>query len=202
MVNCGVLIPLVSQSLLTPSEEISLTLGHTGSLLSISYKPLVSPLAPACDALRPLAGNGDSESPELKFITSVSYGTSTPGMAVSLVLPQTRPPPGLKFYPRKDGGGTAGGGKVGSGPKLPGMEGDKAENKSFLVKYWYIILPIALMALTGSKEEPPPPQRGDAGGGHDTVQASEEIAPASMGGRGTAPAAGGGGQKVRRGKRG
>eukprot|EP00566_Odontella_aurita_P015788 CAMPEP_0113529738 /NCGR_PEP_ID=MMETSP0015_2-20120614/2556_1 /TAXON_ID=2838 /ORGANISM="Odontella" /LENGTH=278 /DNA_ID=CAMNT_0000428393 /DNA_START=148 /DNA_END=984 /DNA_ORIENTATION=- /assembly_acc=CAM_ASM_000160 len=169
-------------------EEISLTLGHTGDLVSVSYTPLVSPLAPSCRSLAALSSVDSST--ELKFTTTMKYETATSVMSVPLVLPQTRPPPGLSFYSRKDG--TAPGSKTG----MPGVDQDKPQNKSFLMRYWYIILPLAIMSLTGGEE--PPPQGGAAG-------QSSGAGPAAVAGAaaaGAASAGAGAAQRPRRGKRG
>merc|ERR1712038_707752 len=72
-------------------EEIELSLSQTGSLQSLSYTPLVSPLAAQCDELQPLTSNNR----EYTFQTLVSYSTSTPGMTLPKILPKMRPPPGL-----------------------------------------------------------------------------------------------------------
>lgn len=167
-------------------EEISLTLGHTGDLLSISYTPLVSPLAPSCGSLSTLFSE-DNPSTELKFSTTVKFETATSGMSVPLVLPQTRPPPGLNFYPRKDGAGP--GGKTG----IPGVDQDKPQNKSFLMRYWYIILPLAIMSLTGGEE---PQQRG---GGEQPSSGRPAVAGGVAAG---AASSAGAAQRPRRGKRG
>jgi len=170
-------------------EEISLTLGHTGDILSISYTPLVSPLAPACRSLSALS-SAENASTDLKFTTTVNYETATSGMSVPLVLPQTRPPPGLQFYPRKDGSGQ--GGKTG----IPGVDEDKPQNKSFLMRYWYIILPAAFLVLTGGVEEEPPQQ-----GGAQQQSAAGRAAVAGGAAAGGIPAAASA-QRPRRSKRG
>lgn len=171
-------------------EEISLTLGHTGDLLSISYTPLVSPLAPSCKSLSALSSEDDPPT-ELSFTTtSVEFSTATSGMSVPLVLPQTRPPPGLSFYPRKDSGGQ--GTKTG----IPGLDQDNQQSKSFLMRYWYVILPVAIMSLTGGGEEEPQQEGG--------AQQQTGGTPAAVAGGAVAGAAAavGTAQRPRRGKRG
>ena len=56
----------------------------------MAYVPLVSPLAPACEAL---VVPKESETP---FTSKIAMETATPGMTVPAVLPGSKPPPGLK----------------------------------------------------------------------------------------------------------
>lgn len=172
-------------------DEITLTLGPRATVLSISYTPLVSSLAPRCSELSPPAAGE-----EVTFDSRISYETSTPGMTVPLVLPATKPAPGLKFYPQRGGDAPR--------PALdgvPGAEGAAGSGpESILKRYWYIILPMGLLALSG-------------GGGEATPAEGQGEAPSIDGGSGgdggaqrTAPAAGapapsGEGARRRRGKR-
>jgi len=134
-------------------EEIELTIGHTGSLLSLSYTPLVSPLATPCTSLSPLTSTP-------KFTTQISYSTSTSGMTIPTLLPKTKPPPGLKWIPRASISGTAtsqsvppGGGGDETPPFGDSEEAKKArDSQSFLRKYWYIILPLALSQLFSGED--------------------------------------------------
>jgi len=180
-------------------EEIELTIGHTGSLLSLSYTPLVSPLASQCTSLPPLTSTP-------KFTTQITYFTSTIGMTIPTLLPKTKPPPGLKWIPRASVSGTAapggtqsdqsgGGGDKTNTPPFGDEDAQKArDNQSFLRKYWYIILPLALSTFF-SAEEP--------AGGKQGAEAGRGVA-ATAGA--VAAAAGGGGResavRQRRGKRG
>ena len=161
-------------------EEIGLSIGPTGKLLGVTYRPLVSPLAPkACDTLPPLSanpeaifgrkegtdGNGD-DSYVLPFKTTVSYDSHKPAMAIPTVLPPgQRPPPGLKWYRRNAKNnpmGPLGGTKEGG---IPGVDDDKPTGfrSSFLYRYWYIILPMAIVGLFGGGDEEEVQSR--AGGG-------------------------------------
>jgi len=144
-------------------EEIELTIGHTGSLLSLSYTPLVSPLASQCTSLPLLTTTP-------KFTTQITYSTSTTGMAIPTLLPKTKPPPGLKWIPRASVSGTATTQSAppgGSGTTPPFGDNEDAqkarESQSFLRKYWYIILPLALSTFF-SAEEPAAPAGAGAGG--------------------------------------
>ena len=124
-------------------EEITLSLGQSGTLLSVSVTPLISPLAPPCEAM--------DANPEKKisFQTSVALSSSQKGMSVPLVLPSVRPPPGYTWFPRSPGN------KV--NPVIQEQE-DNSNQQSFLRKYWYIILPLVISSLLGGVEEEPPRQ--------------------------------------------
>jgi len=140
-------------------EEIELTLGNTGSIISISYKPLASPLAPQCHELESLTDA--SKEREFAFKTTVSYSTSNPGMTIPSVLPTTNPAPGYNWIKRlkspgdngNAGGGAGAGAEDGGGTFDP--EGEAGpQHQSFLRRYWYIALPVAIMTLLGPAEEP------------------------------------------------
>ena len=144
-------------------EEVALTLAEDGGLVSASYRPLVSPLAPPCEEMGSLeeslrSGEGGGGAPEFK--TTVLYSTSTAAMTVPVVLPKVKPPPGLKIYPRKQRPAEEGGQDAAqSNP----FEEDKPESQSFLRKYWYIILPMVLVNIFGAGgEEPVPPSAAGA----------------------------------------
>lgn len=182
-------------------EEIELTIGHTGSLLSLSYTPLVSPLASQCTSLPPLTSTP-------KFTTQITYFTSTIGMTIPTLLPKTKPPPGLKWIPRASVSGTGTPGEGTQSAQSGGSGGDKTntppfgdedaqkarDNQSFLRKYWYIILPLALSTFFSAEE----PAKAPAGGGKQGAVADRGVAA-------TAAAVAGGGESAarqRRGKRG
>lgn len=179
-------------------EELELMLSESGSLLSVTYTPLVSPLAPSCASLGPLA---EAEGAVPKFQTSVSYETSKPAMTVPLVLPKVKPPPGLKLYPRKkpaagSGGGGEGTDGAGAGGSAAAFEEDeKPQNQSFLMKYWYIILPLMILQFVGGPE--PPPQQGEGGDG----EGGDAAAASAAGAAGGAVAASAAAPRQRRGKR-
>jgi hypothetical protein len=90
-------------------EEISLSISPTGKLQSVSYRPLISPLASkSCDNLKSLSekpeaiygrveGGNDESFP---FKTTVEFESHKPMPTIPTVLPQTRPPAGLKWYRR------------------------------------------------------------------------------------------------------
>jgi len=181
-------------------EELELTLSEKGSLVSVTLIPLVSPLAPPCASLGPLA---DAEGAVPEFQTTVSYETSKPGMTVPLVLPKVKPPPGLKLYPRKPaaaaGGEGAGGAGAGSNGDGAFEEDDKPQNQSFLMKYWYIILPLLILQFVGGPEEPP---QQEEGGGSEGGNAAGSAAATAVTAGGAAAANAGAAPRQRRGKRG
>jgi len=180
-------------------EELELTLSEKGSLVSVTLIPLVSPLAPPCASLGPLA---EAEGAVPEFQTTVSYETSKPAMTVPLVLPKVKPPPGLKLYPRKPAAaGGEGAGEAGAGSNGDGAfeEDDKPQNQSFLMKYWYIILPLMILQFVGGSEEPP---QQEEGGGSEGGNAAGSAAATAVTAGGAAAANAGAAPRQRRGKRG
>jgi len=175
-------------------EEIALTLGNTGSIISLSFKPLVSPLAAPCNEQKRLVETKNEKG--YKFRTSVSFSTSKPALTIPAVLPSTNPPPGYDWIKRAKKAATndkeSGDNSQGPDAQDTGFdpEAEAAQqataNQSFLRKYWYIILPVALMSLTGGEE---PPQQGGA-------------ASAGAAAAGAAAAGASSGSRQRRGKRG
>lgn len=170
------------------SDEITLSFGQQGHVISVAYSPLVSPLAPkTCEEL-PAAPPQD-----VKFQSKVEYETATPGMSLKTILPNYQPPPGLKFISSKHK--TTAGGAPGGGDAKPEGFGTKEETEpptgimGFLQRYWYIILPIFLMQMMAADpEQGQQQQQGSAAAGGQAA-----AAPAAQ--------AGGGGSK-RRTKRG
>lgn len=151
-------------------EEIGLSVGPTGKLLSVSYRPIISPLAPkTCQKLTTLSerpdvvfgrrGENDESSSAMPFKTTVSFDSHKPMMAIPTVLPQQRPPPGLKWYRRNSKNNPnplIGGSNVKhEGGGIPGVDDEppSAFKSSFLYRYWYIILPLAIMGLFGGIDE-------------------------------------------------
>lgn len=210
-------------------EEISLSMSQTGQLLSVSYTPLVSPLAAKCSELQPFNDESNRDR-EYAFQTLISYTTNTPGMNLPKILPKMRPPPGLKAIkykrnpnvntsnsnnPMNDNADGSGSGN-GNGNdnknyrnKFQSEEEDEKkkqqESQSFLRKYWYIILPVTIMTFLGG-EEPPQPQ-GQQGQQRQGQQSNGGSVAAAAAGGGAAMAGGassgsGGAVRQRRGKRG
>jgi hypothetical protein len=151
-------------------EEIGLSISPTGKLLGVSYRPLISPLAPkTCRRMKPLsekpeaifgrrgeAEGGDDISP-MPFKTTVYFDSHKPMMAIPTVLPQTRPPPGLKWYRRnsKNNPSPLGGyGAKREDEGIPGVDDEQTGYTSnWLYKYWYILVPMAIVALFGGVDE-------------------------------------------------
>ena len=167
-------------------DEFALQL-HPGTAraLSVSYMPLISPLAPpTCDAYQGL--------PErLAFESKVTWETAVPGMVVGKPVvadptkpqAQIKPPPGLQWIPGAQR--TSPQGTTFADPK-PQQE---AGLFGFLKRYWYIVLPLMIINLMGAAA-PPPEAEGAA------------AAAAAGAGAATAAAAGGGSPvRQRRGKR-
>lgn len=121
-----------------------MTLNSRGDAVSLSYTPLVSPLAPRCADLTPL-----DEAPTFK--STISFETANPGMTIPTLLPQTKPPPGLKFFARAQGA-----------KDIPGLKTEAEQGPtSFLMKYWYIFLPLFIVTMMGGGGEPPPAAQDD-----------------------------------------
>lgn len=156
-------------------DEMTVTLNSQADAVSVSYTPLVSPLAPKCQELSPL-----DEVPTFK--STITFETATPGMLIPTLLPPTKPPVGLKFFARSQGAAD-----------IPGITKPATDTgpKGILMKYWYIILPIFIMMMTAGGEEPP---RGAAGPGGTATPVAAVAASAGE----AAPSNG----KSRRGKRG
>jgi len=147
-------------------------------LTSFAYTPLVSPLAPkTCDEY---AEDDASKS----FSSRVSVLMDTPAMTLKTVLPNTKPPPGIKFakQPQQPGSSTGGGTDEDGNPAPEAAPSPFG----FFSKYWYIILPMLIMQMiTVPAEEEGQPGQQQQGG------APQQAPP---------PAAGGSSQRARRGK--
>jgi hypothetical protein len=200
-------------------EEIGLSIGPTGNLLGVSYRPIISPLAPkTCHRIRPLldrpeaifgrksedegggdVGGGPSSSSSMPFKTTVYFDSHKPMMAIPTVLPEkTRPPPGLKWYRRnsKNNPSPLLGGARREDGGIPGVDDEPPPGSfksTWMYRYWYILLPMAIVMLFG---------------GVDDEEAKKQQQAAQSGGAGGVPAvtagtvaSSGSGAKQRRGKR-
>ena len=165
----------------------------TAKALSLSYMPLISPLAPpTCDAYQSL--------PEtLAFDSKVTWETAIPGMKVGAPVgtadptkPQghLKPPPGLHWIPGAQR-------KTSSSSPQQGVFAEETPEPEkgitgFFKRYWYILLPIMLINLFGGAA-PPAAEEGTA------------ASAAAVGAAGAAAATTGGGAgspvRQRRGKR-
>ena len=174
-------------------------MGPKASAISLTHIPLVSPLAPkSCDD--PYWDSKIANLPDQGWESRVSWETATPGMVLRNVMPQYRPPPGLKWLPRLGTNGKLyqAQGPPGSGEKEGKAGGGQPEMDNspmgFMRRYWYILLPLFIANFMGA--EPPPEQGQGQGQGQSAEGGGAGAAPTS------APAAGGAAPKQRRGKRG
>lgn len=193
-------------------EEFGLTLGNTGSIISLSYKPLVSPLAPPCHELKPfVTETTDNNEKEYKFKTKVSLSIATPGIAIPAVLPNTRPPIGYDWIKRSQkssstetgGDSTRREGEGGSGATFDPLQDEKPEHPSFLRRYWYIILPVAIMTFMAPEEPAASNPQSQSGSGSKMMGGGTGAPVAAAAAASTVTAAAPSiGVKQRRGKRG
>lgn len=162
-----------------------MTLGSTSAqVLSISYIPLISPLAPAtCDAY----SKDEDAAKQFQFESRVSIETAVPGMTLRNVLPDYQPPPGLHMLSSKQSLKDAGGDE--------NQQQEPVDNTpfGFIKRYWYILLPLFLSQFI-SAEPPPSPQQSD-GQEQQQQQLGQQATVA-------APPSAEGGSVRRRGKRG
>jgi len=131
-------------------DELTLTFGPDGKVLSMAYMPYVSPLAPKSCADYDVTDHDKT----FTFDSKVSYETAASGMTLRTVLPPSKPPPGLVFTRVANAKNNAGGG----GPRMDGggpEDPPPVDNSpfGFLRRYWYIILPVLIMNLM--PPEPP-----------------------------------------------
>lgn len=150
-------------------EDINLSISPTGKLMSVSYRPIISPLAPkTCHQMKSLSekpetifgklGGENDRNTSMPFKTTVSFDSHTPMMIVPAILTQQRPPPGLKWYRRNAKNNPSplmGGAKQEGGGGIPGVDDEPPSGwrSSFLYKYWYIVLPMAMAVLFGGADE-------------------------------------------------
>jgi hypothetical protein len=184
-------------------------------LTSFAYTPLVSPLAPkTCGEYVNNNDDGsdsdsDATTTTRSFSSRVSVQLDTPAMTLKTILPQTKPPPGISFAKQpKQQGATGGGTKDSNGDASSSSSSsgddenydDEGETEapsaipspgSFLMKYWYVILPMLIMNLLTTQKEEQPPQEGEQQQGDKNSGGGNTIAP---------PAAASSQQKARRGK--
>jgi hypothetical protein len=167
-------------------DEFHLTMSRVDNnrILSLSYQPLVSPLAPkTCEDI--------SIPSTLKFESKLELVLDTPSMTLKTVLPTSKPPPGLAFKANRKG--SAGGAGPGAGP---GGDPTTAEPEpitgptSFIRRYWYVLLPLFLANFVGGAASP----EGGEGAG------AAAAGGAAVAGAAAAASSGSPVKKVRRGK--
>lgn len=142
-------------------DELQLSLNDQAEILSLSYHPIISPLAPkSCGDYyeTPLSG-------ETMFESKVSFETAVPGMVVGKPTKDTKatvkPPPGFKWLPGPKSSGKKAFGSDGSIPVDNPDEPKPPQGPfEFMKRYWYVFLPILIMNLMGG-EAPPPAKEGD-----------------------------------------
>lgn len=130
------------------SDEITLMLNNRASVVSMTYIPLVSPLAPSCSEVE--------LKEESEFSSKVVLETGKVGMALPALLPSTKPPLGIKVIK----------GAKTSQKTNAFTEGQEpvTSPQGFLKRYWYILLPLLIISMTGSGAPEEPPKRGPQGG--------------------------------------
>jgi hypothetical protein len=207
------LTPHLVLSLSILSDEIILTLSHRGSIVSMAYIPLVSPLAPSCQQLE--KGGAAAAAAGTEFSSKVTLETTRVAMTLpTVLLPTAKPPQGLKVLKRTGGGKN---GKTTTTTTTTAFEGDDQEQQmpitnplGFIKKYWYILVAVIFMSVSGGSpdDEGAKQQRGQAGvGGNGGGQPGEATAVAAAPIAAAAAAAASastpspGGAKQRRGKR-
>lgn len=177
-------ILLLTFSLSLVSDEITLTVNNRASVISMAYIPLVSPLAPSCSEVE--------LKEESEFSSKIVLETGKVGMAMPAVLPATKPPLGIKVIK---------GAKTSQKTNAFTEEQEAVTTpQGFLKRYWYVLLPILIISITGSGPAEEPPKRGPQGEGSGQEGAAVAAAtPATVVPvAATTPSSGG---KQRRGKR-
>jgi hypothetical protein len=153
------------------SDEFVVTLGSDAQAISMTYIPLVSPLAPAsCSHYE--AADHDKE---FAFHSRLSAETTVPGMTLKTILPDYQPPPGLTFLK-----GAHLHVKEAMGDQKPGQEQDNSFPYGFMRRYWYILLPLFLMNFMSAG---PPPEQVSAEGASDGTATAGAGAPKRRGKR-------------------
>jgi hypothetical protein len=173
-------VPLCSIMQANFRDELELTLSPTGSVLSISYNPLVSPLAPSCEEVVKIM---EEDQKERSFQSKATVQIGKEGIAIPLLV-QSKPVIGYKWLKqvRKEGSsvGATGENKADGAPFVdPTRMEEGTQNQSFLRKYWYIILPITLMSMLGGED----PQPKTSSSGATAAATSSVLAGASSASR-------------------
>jgi hypothetical protein len=130
----------------------------TGHVLSMSYIPLISPLAPKTCREYKTSSSSSSTDDDKKYTldSRIRWETSIPAMVVGKPpardAPKIKSPPGLKWLPglnKKDS---------------PFLDDDKQKQQQqqqpepglmgFLRRYWYILVPLMVINLMSSEQQP------------------------------------------------
>mmetsp|Transcript_10120 Transcript_10120/g.29456 ORF Transcript_10120/g.29456 Transcript_10120/m.29456 type:complete len:277 (-) Transcript_10120:12-842(-) len=176
-------------------DEFQFTFPRVGSndadIISMSYSPLISPLAPkSCDEYSPEALVANANQEAFTWTSKVEASLDTPAMTLRTVLPKLKPPPGLKWLQHPNAR------KGSAGESLPGVDDETQQaqdNRPFFLKYWYLIVPLLIANLLPAPEQP-------AAGGEAAAAAGGSAPAAAAAGAAAAGAAAQG--SARRGKRG
>ena len=159
-------------------DEFSFVLGRYGAgdkgeIVSMSYLPLISPLAPkTCE--EELLQNRLKPEEAIKFESKVTdVIADTPGMTLKNVLPHVKPPPGMAFIPNPNKAKTG-----------QGAGGEKAEPEpitgpwGFIQRYWYILLPLFIANFISAPDDQQEQggQQGDGGAAAPAVAAAPAAA--------------------------
>ncbi|GMH52410.1 hypothetical protein TrRE_jg12367 [Triparma retinervis] len=147
---CNLLLPGSSVSRMV-KESIVVTPNLIGEPLSATYRITNKKTSSKTSSL---CGEVDSEKLKERFVSSVqtSFDIDLGDKADSIPLKvQNGPPPGLQLMPRPKGDTTFK--SMGTDPTKDKKA--QQQSQSFLGKYWWIILPIAVMTLTAPAEEAP-----------------------------------------------
>jgi len=195
-------------------ETINLILSPKADLISLDYVPIISPILSkvSCDSFE---SSDETKSKPLQFTTSsITYSTSTPGMTIPLILPNMNLPKGaITMLPRDktrptqytgQSSTSSSTGKGGDDQKYfqDMMTEEQGPPKSFLMRYWYIILPMVIMTFFSEAPEDPNAPKEGQGPSNQQGQNPSNVATATAAVAGASTAASSGKSRQRRGKRG
>jgi len=154
-----------------PRDEFAFTLDSKGDILSFSYQPLVSPLAP------PTCTDFSAQDEVLALDSRFAYATTVPGMTLRNVLPEMKPPPGLKMIP----------GASNPNRQQQGGSGEKQDVPppntvmGFLQRYWMILLPMFILNFMTAPQEKPGQQQQQGAGEQQQQQSGAQQAKPTAG---------------------
>jgi hypothetical protein len=189
-------------------DEFMFVVGSDDAIVSMSYAPLISPLAPkTCDMESLALMRSIDEEKGVAFDSKVSdVSTYVPGMVLKAVLPQSKPPPGILFLPnpnrqRSANNNKAGSSSAGAGPGTEGgEEGGEPETPpgpfDFIKRYWYVFVPLLIMNFVTSESPAADPMATAAAEGGSSGAATAGAASTGGGGGDGSPSK----RSARRGK--
>lgn len=116
-------------------EELKLLLGKDDTVLSLEYR------APQSIFLSDRTCDSTPVGDRVRFTSMAALASSSPAQAIPLQPPPMgKPPPGVQPI-------------LPLGPDGKPQGADPKQSQSFLRRYWYIILPVALLLLGGGEPE-------------------------------------------------